>query len=93
MESNSKGLSIASLVLGIISVVFIFTGGLAFIGLITAIVGLVLGSKAKTIDPTDGMAKAGFILSLIALIVCAIVFIVAIACVGSLIALGGLAGL
>lgn len=76
-------MDIASLVLGIISVILsLFCGG-GCIGYITAPVGLILGlvhyfTKCKN-DPTakKGMAIAGIVLSLIALIIMfALVFVI-----------------
>ncbi len=86
MENNapqkSNGKAVASLVLGIIAVVTLFFGTFAWIGIICGIVGLVLGSMARKENPC-GMATAGFVLSLIAVILCAITFIACLACVGA----------
>ncbi len=84
MENNSSGKGTASLVLGIISVVFIFTGTFALIGMILAIVGLVLGIQGKKENPEDGKAKAGVVLSIIGLVLCALSFIACVACVGAI---------
>ena len=78
-EKKSNGLGIASLVLGIVSIVFSFIG-LSTIGLIIGIVGIVLGVMARKKNPT-GMAKAGLICSIIGTVLCALMFI---ACVGAL---------
>lgn len=80
MDNQNNGKSLASLVLGIISLVFIFFGTFAFIGMILAIVGLVLGIQAKKESPNDGKAKAGVILSIIGLALCAITSLACIAC-------------
>ncbi|NLK28946.1 MAG: hypothetical protein GX306_11495 [Clostridiales bacterium] len=84
MDNRSNGKATASLVLGIISLVFIFFGTYAFIGMVLAIIGLVLGIQAKKESPDDGKAKAGVILSIIGLSLCALSFIACIACVGAL---------
>lgn len=84
MDNRSNGKATASLVLGIISLVFIFFGTYAFIGMILAVIGLVLGIQAKKESPDDGKAKAGVILSIIGLSLCALSFIACIACVGAL---------
>lgn len=75
---QGKGKAIASLVLGILSLVLILTGAGSFIGIITSIIGLVLGSSAKKLLPPEerGMASAGFVCSLIALILSALVALV-----------------
>lgn len=84
MENNSNGKAVASLVLGIISLVFIFFGTFAFIGMILAIIGLILGISAKKENPEDGKAKAGVVLSIIGLALCALTLIACAACIGSL---------
>ncbi len=82
-QSQSNGKAIASLVLGIIAVVTLFFGTFAWIGVICGIVGLILGAQARKETPC-GMATAGFVLSLIAVILCALTFVACIACVGAL---------
>lgn len=62
-EKKSNGLAIASLVLGIVAIVFNFIG-LGIVGLILGIVGIVLGVLAKKKNPS-GMATAGLVLSII----------------------------
>ncbi len=84
MDNRSEGKATASLVLGIISLVFIFVGSFAFIGMILAIIGLVLGISAKKENPEDGKAKAGVILSIIGLALCTISLIACAACFASL---------
>lgn len=84
MDNRSNGKATASLVLGIISLVFIFFGTYAFPGIILAIIGLVLGIQAKKEDPNDTKAKAGFILSIIGLALCALTFLSCVACIGLL---------
>lgn len=81
MENKKNGLAIASLVLGILGLVFFFIQSL--VGIILAIIGLVLGIVAKKRQPS-GMATAGIVLSIIALALCAVSFIACLACVGCL---------
>ena len=61
----SKGMAIASMVLGIVSLV------IPFFGTVTAIVGLILGAlsmkKLKESGASTGMAVAGIVCSIIAL--------------------------
>lgn len=82
-KPQSNGKAVASLVLGIIAVVTLFFGTFAWIGVICGIIGLILGAQARRETPS-GIATAGFVLSLIAVILCALTFIACIACVGAL---------
>lgn len=87
MQGKTDGKAVASLVLGIISIVFVFFGTFAFIGIILGIISLVLGIISKKAAPS-GLATAGIVLSIIAIALCAISFLACVACVGSLAALG-----
>ena len=88
-EKKSNGFAIASLVLGIVSIVFNFFA-LQIFGLILGIVGIVLGVMAKKKNPS-GMATAGLVLSIIGTVLCALLFIACAACVGAVGTAGGLA--
>lgn len=79
-----KGAAIASMVLGIISIVTWFFGMGALIGLITGVIGLVCASNAKKAGFVSGMRTAGFVCSLIGVIGSALVFVACVACVGVL---------
>lgn len=80
---QGKGLGVASLILGLLSLIVIwFTGawgGFYVIDGIMAIVGIILGAIgiAKSKPRANGMAIAGLILSIIGLILFIIVLIVA----------------
>jgi len=87
MEQKSNGKAIASLVLGIISLVLIFTGYGTLVGIISGVVGLIIGIGARKENPS-GMATAGIVLSIIGLAMCAIVFVSCVICVGTLASLG-----
>ena len=77
-------MAVASLVLGIISVVCSFIGGLNFVGLVLGIVGIVLGVLGKKKTPEkSGMATAGIVLSIIGVVLTAIILIACAACFGS----------
>lgn len=76
-----KGKATASLVLGIIGVVLWFTGYGAIISLVLGIIGIVFASQSKKEGFTGGLRTAGFVLSLISLIVGALVF-ACVACIG-----------
>ena len=75
-----KGKATASLVLGIISVVFWFMGWGALVSIVLGIVGLILASSAKKEGFEGGTRKAGFILSIIGVIGGAIFFVSCVAC-------------
>lgn len=77
-----KNNAIASLVLGIIAVVFWFFGYSAILSVILGIIGLLQASKARELGYMDGMRTAGFVLSLIGLIGGALAFVACAACVG-----------
>ena len=79
-----KGVAIASLVLGIISVVTWFLGIGAIIGLITGIIGLICASSAKKAGFMGGIRTGGFVCSIIGVIGSAIVLVACVACVGVL---------
>ena len=84
-----RGAAIASLVLGIISVVFWFFGWGALVSVVTGIVGLICATNAKKAGFEGGMRTAGFVLSIIGLVGGAIVFVACVACTGA----AGAAGL
>lgn len=84
--SNENGKAIASMVLGIVSLILILFGG-SVIGIILAIVGVVLGNSVKKVDPTNGYAKAGRILSWIGLIVCIVITVLVVALIGAVVSL------
>ncbi len=70
-SGSGKGCGIASLVLGILSLVFF--GG--WIGIILAIIGLVLSVTAKNHGYVNGIQKAGFVLSIVGLVLDCIFFV------------------
>jgi cbb3-type cytochrome oxidase subunit 1 len=77
-SAPSNGKAIASLVLGIVSIVFCVYG----IGIVTGIIGLVLGISAKKENPS-GMATAGIVLSIIGIVISGITLFACIACVSA----------
>lgn len=77
-------MAIASLVLGIISIVFSFFGGINLFGGILGIVGIILGVYGKKDESKKGMATAGLVCSIIGTILCFIFYVACVACVGSL---------
>lgn len=83
---KTPGSSIASLVLGLISLLCAWFGWGALISIITGIIGIILGIKGNKIQQT-GMGTAGIVLSIIGLVLSIIVFFACVLCVGGLIAL------
>ena len=73
-------MAVASLVLGIIAIVMSFTGGLGWIGIILAILGIIFGIQGKKDQAHAGLAKAGFITSIIALFWSVIAFVACVIC-------------
>lgn len=88
-STPGKGAAIASLVLGIVSVVFWFTGMLAIIGLVCAIVGIICSSVSKKAGYEGGVRTAGLVLSIIGCAGCAIAFVACGLCAA---AIAGTAG-
>ena len=86
-NNTSNGGAVASLVLGILSLVCAFFGYGAVLGLLFGIIGTVLGAKARKVSQT-GIATGGFVCSLIGLIFSAVGLVCAVACVGALGVLG-----
>lgn len=86
--SVSHGKAVASLVVGICSIVSWFFGLGALLGMVLGIVGLVLAGQAKKAGNIEGIRTAGFVCSLIGLIGSSIAVIIAL---GAVFALGTLA--
>lgn len=79
-------MGIASLVLGIISIVIgVFSAGaLGWFGAILGIIGIVLGVLGKKDPDKRAIAQAGFVCSIIGTILCLLLYVACIACVGGL---------
>ena len=82
-------MGVASLVLGIISMIIgLFSGGgLGWLGAIAGIIGIILGVQGKKVPEQRGMASAGFVCSIIGTILCLLMYVACVACVGGLAAL------
>ncbi len=89
-NAPGKGAATASLVCGIVAVVFWFFGPGALVSAILGVVGLVLASNSKKAGFDGGLRTAGFVLSLLGVIFGSVVFIGCIACAGALGTIGGL---
>lgn len=83
-DQPGRGLAIASMVLGIICLVFIFFGVFAWIGSILGIIGLILGAVAKSKGYVGSAASAGLVMCIIGTAVTLITWIACAACIGSL---------
>ena len=88
-EIPGKNKAIASLVLGIISVVLWFFGYSSILSVVLGIIGVAMASKSKEEGYDENIRTAGFILSVIGIIGGAIFFVACVACVG----MAGIAGL
>ena len=82
INTNEHGKAVAALVLGIISCAAFLTGIGAIVGVILAVIGLILAKQAKAAGNTEGICKAGFVLSIIGLCVSGITLIVALGLIG-----------
>ena len=82
MEINKAkhGYAVASLVLGIVSVVLCCC---TWVGIICGIVGLVLAVVAKKAGNTESICKAGLILSIIGIVLSVVLLIFSLAFAGS----------
>lgn len=70
MNNNNDTETIASLVLGIVSIVVaVAFGHYWFIGAVCGVVGIVLGINARKSNP-GSMATAGFVCSIVGLVLC-----------------------
>lgn len=65
MNQHSNGAAVASLVLGIVG---LCTGWLYGLGCILGIVGIVMSANAKKQNGPSGMATAGLVLSILAVV-------------------------
>ncbi len=83
-----KGAATASMVLGIIAVVFWFFGWGAIVSVVCGIVGLILASNSKKAGFDGGTRTAGLVLSIIGLVGGALVFVACVACAGAIGAAG-----
>ena len=78
-----KNKAVASLVLGILSIVFIWGGFSGSVSLILSVIGLILASSAKKDGYDEGIRTAGFVTSLIGLIGGLLAVLACVACIGA----------
>ncbi len=74
-------MGIASLVLGIFSILFAFTGPAGFIGIILGVVGIVLAVLARKNNPADSVATGGLITSIVGCALALLFYMACLACV------------
>lgn len=76
-------MAVASLVLGICSLVFPFIG-LGWLSVIIGIIGTILGALGRKKSEKQGMATAGMAMSIISVALGLLMWIACAACVGSI---------
>ncbi len=76
-------MAVASLVLGICSLVFPFIG-LGWLSCIVGIVGVILGALGRKNTEKKGMATAGLVMSIISVALGLIMWLACAACVGGI---------
>ncbi len=82
-------LALIGMISGIIAVIWCWMSFLSIVGVIFGIAGVIMSGIARKNDPKNGMAIAGLICSIIAIVAGAIIFISCIACYGCAICNGG----
>lgn len=85
-SQNEPGHSEAmvSLICGIVSCACWFLGISSIISVVAGIIGLIFSANAKKLGNDSNMRKAGFILSLVGLVIGAVIFVGCVACAGCL---------
>jgi len=74
-------MGVASLVLGIISIVFCFIPGISVIGIVTGIIAIILGVMGGKDEAEKGKAKAGLVMGIIGLSLSVIIWVSCVICV------------
>lgn len=76
-------MAVASLVLGICSLVFPFIG-LGWLSVLIGIIGIILGALGRKAEGKKGIATAGMVMSIISVVLGIIMWIACAACIGGL---------
>lgn len=77
-------MGVASLILGIISVVLaLFFSGFGWMASILGLIGIILGTVARK-NAKTGVATAGLVLSIIGLVLGLLLYIACVACIGGI---------
>ena len=86
-QGNGHGMSVASLVVGIVAIVFAFIPGLYIIAFVLGVVAIVLGavgnSQAKKAGLKNGMAVAGLVLGIITIVLALLIQAACSAAIGA----------
>ena len=79
-------MGIASLVLGILSIVIgvFLPGPLGWLGAILGIVGIVFGASARKNSDSNSLATAGLVCSIIGTILSLILYVACVACISAI---------
>lgn len=75
LKASAHGQALASLILGIASLVTVVFGVFSFLGIPCGIVGIVMANKAKKAGNEECIRKAGFVMSIVGLVLSALVFL------------------
>lgn len=78
-------MGVASLVLGIISIVFCFIPGISIIGIVTGLVAIILGVMAKKDEAEKSKATAGLIMGIIGLSLSIIIWVSCVVCANKIV--------
>ena len=78
-----KGLATASLICSIFSLIILYTGPFAIVGVILGIIAIVTAACAKKKGFVGGMATAGLVMGIIGVVLSLAVFISCIACISA----------
>lgn len=89
VEEKGKNMAIACLVLGIAGLVFTLLINM-LLGVIMGIIGLVLAGKAKRLGFVGGMRTAGFVMSLISVILGGVLLVLSLVAVVAAIGIVGI---
>ncbi|MBR5329325.1 MAG: hypothetical protein IKV45_03880 [Firmicutes bacterium] len=72
MKERTSNLSLTSLVAGIMSIITVFGGYTAFLGVFFALFGIIAGARGKRIEPTR-TAEWAVVISVLGFILCLVV--------------------
>jgi len=75
-------MGVASLVLGIMSLVFILVPYAGWLGAVLGIVGIILGAQARKVN-RDGVATAGMVCSIIGTVINLLFFLACVMCIAA----------
>lgn len=82
-QQPTNGLAVASLVLGIVSVMFVWIPVVGLLGTLMAIIGLVLGLLALRQPGGRGLAIGGLVCAGVSLLITAVYVVGAVAVIGA----------